>query len=31
MPEQGYEIIRKQIANPDNHGYTLTTGVPSAR
>jgi aspartate/methionine/tyrosine aminotransferase len=30
MPELGYEIMRKQISG-DNHGYTMTPGVPAAR
>ncbi len=31
MPHEGYEIMKKFIANPDNHGYTMTSGVPTAR
>lgn len=31
MPQAGYDIIKKQIEVPTNHGYTLSSGVPTAR
>lgn len=24
-------MLRKEIANPESHGYTLSSGVPTAR
>lgn len=31
MPHEGYDIVKKVISNENNHGYTLSTGVPPGR
>ena len=31
MPERGYEIVRENIMNENNHGYSASIGTPAFR
>jgi len=31
MPERGYEIVRENIMNENNHGYGPSNGIPAFR